>query len=342
MRKIILFIAITIFSFVACSSSAKIASDNSTLKKSAEQNFITTHDSIINYGSKFLKTPYRYGGSSARGFDCSGFTSHVFKEFGYDLDRSSRDQAKQFPAVNRKDLVKGDLVFFTGRSRNGVVGHVGIVSKNLENGEFEFLHASVSSGVIFSKSTEPYYASRYLKAGRPIESATYLAQGSNPVKPGIPSSSPVVNEQVNYMQDAVNHIVKCGETLSRIASLYDVTISSIMQLNNLNSKRLKQGQKLLITSAIEKPQVSFSLNDNFEPVANIEGSNNEVQLDGEIVTSHNVQDVESQDVSQHIVKRGESLYSIARLYGCSVNQLKEWNNISSSTIKIGQKLEVMR
>lgn len=84
-------------------------------------------DSLINYGKLFLNTPYRYGAGGTAHFDCSGFTSHVFRNFGYNLQRSSADQANQFPEIAKSQLQPGDLVFFNGRRRNGRVGHVGIV-----------------------------------------------------------------------------------------------------------------------------------------------------------------------------------------------------------------------
>ena len=114
---------------------------------------------IIDYSMKYINTPYRYAGRTPRGFDCSGFTSFVFKEFGYRLNSSSSGQAKQYPSINNKrELRTGDLVFFEGRARNGHVGHVGIVKDVLAGGEFTFVHASTSNGVIVSRSTEPYYA----------------------------------------------------------------------------------------------------------------------------------------------------------------------------------------
>ena len=127
-------------------------------------------DSVINFGKRYMSTPYRYGGTTPKGFDCSGFTSYVYRQFGFSLNRASRDQAKQFPSIPKKELQTGDLVFFEGRKQNGIVGHVGIVTERKENGEFQFLHSSIKRGVTVSSSDEPYYAARYLKGGRVIDS----------------------------------------------------------------------------------------------------------------------------------------------------------------------------
>ena len=73
----------------------------------------TLADSIINYGKIFLHSPYRRGGKgNSSAFDCSGFTSYVYRNFGYKLGASSADQAQQFNTVERSNLKKGDLVFF--------------------------------------------------------------------------------------------------------------------------------------------------------------------------------------------------------------------------------------
>ncbi len=131
-------------------------------------------DELIAYGRGYLGKPYRYAGKGPNAFDCSGYTAFVFKKFGYQLNASSSGQDRQVPSIDRKqDLTKGDLVFFEGRTRNGRVGHVGIVTHVKPNGEFDFIHASTVSGVIISQSTEPYYAARYLRGGRVIEDGAF-------------------------------------------------------------------------------------------------------------------------------------------------------------------------
>jgi hypothetical protein len=132
--------------------------------------YTSTQNDLISYSRKFIGKPYRSAGKGPGSFDCSGFTSFVFREFGYKLNSSSEGQDKQFPTIkNTKDLKKGDLVFFEGRRGDDRVGHVGIVTENRSDGTFRFIHASTNYGVIVSSSTEPYYASRYLRGGRVLE-----------------------------------------------------------------------------------------------------------------------------------------------------------------------------
>ena len=133
----------------------------------------SAQNEVVNYSMQYLHRPYKAGGKGPHAFDCSGFTSYVFKKFGYKLGASSEEQDRQVPTIQRKDELQiGDLVFFEGQRRNGKVGHVGIVTEIKSNGAFKFIHATINNGVIISSSTEPYYASRYLRGGRVLKETT--------------------------------------------------------------------------------------------------------------------------------------------------------------------------
>lgn len=123
---------------------------------------------MLAFARKFSGTRYRRGGKTPKGFDCSGFTGYVFRQFGINLNADSRSQYLQGEAVSDDAMQPGDLVFFSGRTRSkSHVGHVGIVtSVDAEKGTFKFIHSSTSSGVIESRSTEPYYHNRYIGARR--------------------------------------------------------------------------------------------------------------------------------------------------------------------------------
>ena len=133
------------------------------LEQNSRNNIV---DQVINYAYRFRGTPYRYGSMSPSGFDCSGFTSYVFKRFGIELDRSSRGQISDGVRVKKNELQPGDLVFFQGRSGRGGVGHVGIVTRVNDDNTFHFIHSACSSGVTESKNTESYYSRRYVGACR--------------------------------------------------------------------------------------------------------------------------------------------------------------------------------
>lgn len=124
-------------------------------------------DDLISYAKNYIGLHYRRGGKTLKGFDCSGFTSYVFKQFGLPLNASSRSQYTQGDHIIKEELLPGDLVFFSGR-RGGTrsVGHVGIVVEVDADGTFKFIHSAISSGITISDSTEPYYRSRYVGARR--------------------------------------------------------------------------------------------------------------------------------------------------------------------------------
>ena len=125
-------------------------------------------DELLEYAKTFIGVPYRLGASGPERFDCSGFTSYVYREFGYNLPHNSVMQSKESrPVESFSDLRKGDLVFFGARGSIRSIGHVGIVvDVDLDHGMFRFIHASTSNGVEIQRSTSPYFMMRYMGAGR--------------------------------------------------------------------------------------------------------------------------------------------------------------------------------
>ena len=124
-----------------------------------------TINDILKDAEKYLGTPYKFGGNTSSGFDCSGFTVKVFEENSYNLPRRSSDQAEAGKNIDITDVKPGDLLFFAtaGGSR---VSHVGIVHDIGPDGEVKFIHASTSKGVIISSLNEKYWNKAYLRAQR--------------------------------------------------------------------------------------------------------------------------------------------------------------------------------
>ena len=123
------------------------------------ENLTSIQKQLQNAHQEWQETPYRYGGEGSNGIDCSAFTQQVFRDFfNKDLPRHTRSQLQEGEGIRRRSIKTGDLIFFkTGRRSL----HVGI---SMGNGDF--LHASVSSGVIVSNIAEQYWATRYLGARR--------------------------------------------------------------------------------------------------------------------------------------------------------------------------------
>ena len=136
----------------------------SSLAVSIERKPFTLRDSVVNYASEYIGTPYKYGGVQPEtGFDCSGFVSYVFKKFGVQLPRSSKGMTTVGIETESNEAQTGDIILFKGRSSSSV-GHVGIVYYNSAN-DLIFIHSSSprSGGVIFSNLSEGYYKDRFVK-----------------------------------------------------------------------------------------------------------------------------------------------------------------------------------
>jgi peptidoglycan DL-endopeptidase CwlO len=119
-------------------------------------------NSVVAYAYKFLGKPYIWGGSGPNAFDCSGFTSYVYKAFGVGLDHQASSQFNRGQAVSKSNLAQGDLVFF---NTYGYLSHVGVYI-----GGGRFIHAANSrTGVIVSSMSEGYYSSRFAGAKRVLK-----------------------------------------------------------------------------------------------------------------------------------------------------------------------------
>ena len=128
----------------------------------------TLIEDILKEARTHIGKKYVHATHGPNTFDCSGFSSYVYKRFGYDVSQAVRKQYTQGVKVERKDARKGDLIFFTSRSSGNNAGHVGIITDiDPETGEISFIHASLK-GVKISK-VEGYYANRFIGIKRIIE-----------------------------------------------------------------------------------------------------------------------------------------------------------------------------
>ena len=144
--------------------------EEKTTKTESKTNTTTSSNSgssgsgIVACAKQYLGCRYVSGGSSpSTGFDCSGFTSYVYKQCGIGISRSSGAQASNGTAVSKSNLQPGDLVIFNNRA-NTSVGHVGIYI-----GGNTFIHAGNSgTGVITTSLSDSYYSARYVTGRRII------------------------------------------------------------------------------------------------------------------------------------------------------------------------------
>ena len=123
----------------------------------------TSNMKLFHFVYDWIGTPYRFGGSSRKGIDCSAFTKQLYSDvFNLSIRRSSRDIFSMVNPVGKDDLKEGDLVFFKIHSRS--ISHIGIYL-----GNNRFAHAS-SKGVAISSLDDAYYSRYFYKGGRLIES----------------------------------------------------------------------------------------------------------------------------------------------------------------------------
>jgi murein DD-endopeptidase / murein LD-carboxypeptidase len=117
-------------------------------------------DTLLNEKvDELLGIKYAYGGTTEKGFDCSGFTMYLFAKFGIDLPHQSKAQNKEGYWVDKKDLREGDLVFFNTDGKG--ISHVGVYL-----GDGIFAHSATGEGVTKTELDSKYYASRYVSARR--------------------------------------------------------------------------------------------------------------------------------------------------------------------------------
>ena len=123
-------------------------------------------EQILNVAAENLGSPYRGGGTTPAGFDCSGFVNYTMTQFDIELPRSSAEMSRIGKRILKGEAKSGDLIFFN--TSGGGVSHVGIVTEN-NDGILKFIHSSTSSGVIYSSTAEGYYARTFVGVNRILD-----------------------------------------------------------------------------------------------------------------------------------------------------------------------------
>ncbi|HLZ17502.1 MAG TPA: C40 family peptidase, partial [Cyclobacteriaceae bacterium] len=124
---------------------------------------------VIKAARSFTGTPYKWGGTTRAGIDCSALTGHAFESINISLPRTADKQALKGEKVKIDELVPGDLVFFaTGRKRR-VITHVGIITEVKAKDNVKFIHASTSLGVVETNLYSDYFIKRFRGARRVVK-----------------------------------------------------------------------------------------------------------------------------------------------------------------------------
>lgn len=145
------------------SNSNVASSNNSNSSNNVTNNSSTKADKVVNYAKTLLGKPYVWGATGPNKFDCSGFTSYVFKNaIGKSLPRTSSQQGTVGTKISKSNMKKGDLITFTTNGK-GTISHVGIYI-----GNNQFIHASSSSKKVVISNLSGYYSSRIVNIRRVI------------------------------------------------------------------------------------------------------------------------------------------------------------------------------
>ncbi len=166
----LLFGAAILFFFSACTALRPADSSTPIPRKprrtTSSSNVSSLRTDIINTARKYKGSKYKYGGTTPKGFDCSGFTSYVLIKNRVDLHRTSGAQAKQGKKIRVAAAQPGDLIFFGSR---GKVSHVAIITQNDADG-LKVIHSTSSKGVIEQNITHSeYWQSRLLFARKMLD-----------------------------------------------------------------------------------------------------------------------------------------------------------------------------
>ncbi|CAG5012918.1 hypothetical protein DYBT9275_05280 [Dyadobacter sp. CECT 9275] len=145
------------------------AQAQSTTRELAEADTLNTIESLVSFATKHLHIPYRSGGTSKRGFDCSGFVRYCYNKLDITLPHSSSAQANHGEKIELEQARPGDLIFFKGQSsKSSRIGHVGIITE-VTPSYVRFIHSAFKGGIRYDLLSASYYQKRFVAIRRMIQ-----------------------------------------------------------------------------------------------------------------------------------------------------------------------------
>ena len=163
---------------ISCGSSKNVSSTYKTRTKtitkvkkktgetsSKSSSKVTVADKIVWTAVTYKGVPYRFGGMTKRGMDCSGLIFTSFKQRNVPIARTSHQMYVQGENISLREVQRGDLLFFKTSRKKGRINHVGLVT-SVDNGDIRFIHSTTSRGVIVTSLHENYWKRAFIKAKR--------------------------------------------------------------------------------------------------------------------------------------------------------------------------------
>jgi len=302
-------------------------------------------DLIIDEAYKHIGTPYRYGARGPKAFDCSGFTSYVYRQFGIELSRSSRDQARDGKAVEGTyaDMQKGDIIIFGARASRRSIGHVGIFIEMMPDGQdFTFIHAATHGGVTVSHIKEDYYAARFLGARRVLPDFD--------IELSEPEPEPIDFEAVyGNVFLPIKDTLSLGEADRRIVLFGDGSWAAVAEDGSLSGDVPGLGTRIILNpggtwqvlAASTSPMRIPSLAEG-NTASTGTGSNSSAPNQSSAPSQESSATVsDSAEAQYHVIKSGDTLDKISKTYHTTIDRLCELNGITRKAIlHIGRRLRV--
>lgn len=324
-------------------------------------------DLMIDEAYTHIGTPYRYGARGPKAFDCSGFTSYVYRKFGIEISRSSRDQARDGRAVEGTyaDMQKGDIIIFGARASRKSIGHVGIFIEMSPDGQdFSFIHAATHGGVTVSHITEEYYAARFLGARRILPDFD--------IEVPEPEQEPIDFEAVyGNVFLPIKDTLSLAETDRRIVLFGDGSWAAVAEDGTLSGTAPVLGTRIILnpggtwqvmpanTSSVRIPSLAAgnsatagtggttaasatpsSSAASATTAASAASRGSATSASSQTGSSASATG-NSAEAQYHVIKSGDTLDKISKTYHTTIDRLCELNGITRKTIlHIGRRLRV--
>ena len=322
-------------------------------------------DLIIDEAYKHIGTPYRYGARGPKAFDCSGFTSYVYRQLGINLSHSSKDQAHDGRAVEGTyaDMQKGDIIIFGARANRKSVGHVGIFIEMMPDGQdFTFIHAATHGGVTVSHIKEEYYITRFLGARRilpdfdvevpepepePIDFEAVYGNVFLPIKDTLSLSDAdrrivlfgdgtwaVQNEDgsLSGNEGGVRIVINPGGTWQVLPAR-----TSTLRVPSLAADRAASSSASSSATTATRQSTTSSATQRTTTAPSTTQQNTATNA----TASSSAAGSNDTEAQYHIIKSGDTLDKISKAYHTTIDRLCELNGITRKTIlHIGRRLRV--